>query len=70
MATLLPKNWRIESFDGTRVVRITSAGIILSDSANSPTLFDYNTAKSVSEQLQGLMSLEKHIVPLNIKQME
>lgn len=70
MTKLLPKNWRIESSCGRYVLRITSAGIILSDAVNDPTLFDYQTAQSVCEQFQGLMSLERHIVMLNPKPQE
>jgi hypothetical protein len=70
MSKLITKNWRIESIDGSRVVRLTSAGIILSDCSNQPTLFDFQTAKSVSEQIQGIMSLEKFIVVLIPKQEE
>lgn len=67
MSKQLPKNWRIESSDGSRVVRITSAGIILSDSSNEAALFDYQTARSVAEQIQGIMLLEKRIVLLTTK---
>jgi len=58
------KNWRIESSDGMRVVRLSAAGVILSDHTNEPTLFDYNTAVSVAEQVQGILSLERLIVTL------
>lgn len=67
MSGAIPKVWRIEARDGRYVVRITDAGIVLSDAVNAPTLFDYNTARRVAEQIQGILSLEKIIVVLAVK---
>lgn len=66
MATSL-KNWQVETIDGTRVVRGSSAGMLLSDSINGATLYDHDAAKLISEQLAGMLSLSGEAVRLVVK---
>lgn len=67
MATSLPRNWFVTTHDETRVVRATSAGMILSDSTIDPTLYDHNTAVKVAQELGGMLSLGGVIVNLMAK---
>lgn len=61
------KNWYVETKDGRHVVRGTGAGMILSDSLNDPSLYDFNTAKMVADSLTGMLGLTGVIVHLVAK---
>lgn len=66
-AAKLPKNWYVCTQDERHVVRGTAAGMVISDAANDPSLYDHNTAKLVSEQLMGLLAVSGIVTSLQIK---
>lgn len=63
----LPKNWFIETDCGKYVVRGTPAGMLLSDALNDPSLYDYNTATKVADELAGMLAIHGVLIKLVAK---